>query len=150
MISELGSYLIIYVTSMFKFIAGPVIAAAQGFNFYETVIPTILGMMTTVIFIAFLGPRLRKWWYSLFGKSKRKVFTRRNRRFVYLWRKYGEFGISFLTPVVFSPIIGTLVVVTLGGKKRKIISFMLFSASFWACALFFLGETFLKVFSPLF
>src|SRR5690606_12335675 len=123
MISELGSYLIVYITSMFKFIAGPVIAAAQGLNFLETVIPTILGMMTTVVLISFLGPALRNMWYRIFGRANRKIFTRRNRRFVYLWRKYGEFGISFLTPVVFSPVIGALVVVTLGGKKRKIISF---------------------------
>jgi len=60
------------------------------------------------------------------------LFTKRNRRFVIFWRKYGLFGVSFLTPLVFSPIIGTLLVNAFGGSKKKIITYMLISAAFWS------------------
>lgn len=150
MIAELGNYLGVYFSSMFKFVAGPVIGAAKGLTFAETIIFTVLGMMTTVLVISFFGSKLRALWLGYFGKKEKKIFTRRNRRFIHIWRKYGEFGISFLTPVIFSPVIGTLVITTLGGKKKKIISYMFFSATFWACALFFLGESLLRIFSPFF
>ncbi len=150
MLAELGNYLGVYFSSMFKFIAGPVLGAASGMTFFETLIFTVLGMMTTVLIITYFGKYLRSWWNGIFGTSreKKKVFTKRNRRFISIWRTYGEFGISFLTPVIFSPVIGTLVITTLGGKRKKIISYMLISATFWASTLFFLGESIVSVFKP--
>ncbi len=132
---------------MFKFVAGPVFGAVNGMTFLETVITTVLGMMTTVLIITYFGPYIRQLWLNIFGseKSNKKVFTKRNRRFIFIWRKYGEFGISFLTPVIFSPVIGTLVITTLGGKRKKILSYMLLSATFWGATLFFLGESILSI-----
>ena len=51
--------------------------------------------------------------------------------FVSIWRKWGSFGVAFLTPVLFSPIVGTLLMVSLGEKKNRLISYMAFSAFFW-------------------
>ena len=150
MLAELGNYLSVYFSSMFKFVVGPVLGAASGMTYVETLVSTVLGMMTTVLVITYFGKYIRKFWNSIFGSSrqKKKVFTKRNRKFIYIWRTYGEFGISFLTPVIFSPVIGTLVITTLGGKRKKILSYMLISATFWASTLFFLGESLIRVFRP--
>jgi hypothetical protein len=116
---------------MFKFIGGPAFGAAYDLNVPVTAGMTVLGMMTTVVIISFFGIRLRQWIQSKFVKQ-RKVFTKQNRRIVKVWRGYGEFGVAFFTPIFFSPVLGTLIVTTLGGKRRRVISFMLFSAVFWA------------------
>jgi hypothetical protein len=108
--------------------------AAVGLTFLETVATTVMGMMTTVVIVSFFGTSLRKWVNSTFRRDQ-KVFSKRNRKFVVLWKKYGLFGISFLTPVLFSPILGTMLVSAFGGSRSRIFGYMLFSAIFWSLAL---------------
>jgi len=144
MLAELGKYLMVFLTSMLKFVAGPALGIGLGLNYLETNVFTVLGMMTTVVIISFFGIKLRKWWIEK-KKIKSKKFTRRNRRIVQIWRSYGEFGVSFLTPVIFSPIIGTLVVTTLGGKRKRVFAYMLFSAIFWSFALTLFMDLILQV-----
>ena len=119
---------------MFKFVGGPAMGMAFGLTFWETVGITILGMMTTITIISTVGPGFRKWSEKSF-RINPKLFTKRNRRFVRFWKKYGLFGVSFLTPVVFSPVLGALLVNAFGGSKKKIITYMLLSAIFWAFVL---------------
>ncbi|HLF32855.1 MAG TPA: hypothetical protein VI583_01380 [Cyclobacteriaceae bacterium] len=134
MVAEIGKYLTVYLISMLKFIGGPTLGAAVGLSFLETVAATVLGMMTTVVIISFFGRGLRTWLNNTFNRD-RKTFSRRNRRFVTFWKKYGLFGVSFLTPVLFSPILGTLLVNAFGGSRSKILGYMLFSAIFWSLTL---------------
>ena len=137
--SDLMKYIIVYLISMFKFIGGPAFGAAYDLNVFVTAIMTIFGMMTSVIVISTFGIKLRTWIQQKYN-FKRKVFTRRNRRIVKIWRGYGEFGVSFFTPIFFSPVIGTLLVTALGGKRRKVIAYMLISAIFWAFAIASLSD----------
>ena len=129
---------------MFKFIGGPAFGAAYDLNLIGIVVMTVLGMMTTVIVISFFGIRLRNWIQKKY-KYKRKTFSKRNRRIVKIWRGYGEFGVSFFTPVLFSPIIGTLLVTALGGKRNRVLTYMLISAIFWAFALTSLSDVLLDI-----
>ena len=64
--------------------------------------------------------------------KKRRLFTKRNRRFVIIWKKFGLFGVTFLTPIIFTPIGGAILVSYLGGKRRTILYYMLVSAVFWS------------------
>lgn len=129
--SDLIKYIIVYLISMFKFIGGPAFGSVYDLNFAGVAAMTILGMMTSVIIISFFGIKLRAWIQKK-NKYKGKVFTKRNRRIIKIWRGYGEFGVSFFTPIFFSPVIGTLLVTTLGGKRKRVITYMLISAIFWA------------------
>ena len=140
MLSELMKYIIVYLISMFKFIGGPAFGAAYDLNIFITSVMTVLGMMTTVIILSFFGIRIRLWMQQKYKLKKRRVFSRRNRRIVRIWRGYGEFGVSFFTPIFFSPIIGTLLLTTLGGKRKRIIAYMLASAIFWALAIASLSD----------
>lgn len=131
MIVELAKYLPVYFFSLFKFIAGPTLGIASGLSMVETAVLTILGMMTSVVLLTLAGERLRSWILRKFKVSDKK-FTKGNRRFVVIWRKYGVFGVSFLTPVIFTPIGGTLLVTAVGGSRYKILTYMLISAVFWS------------------
>ena len=142
---ELIKYISVYVLSMFKFIGGPALGNAYGLSFTEIFLSTVLGMMTTVFIFSFFGIRIREWWLHKYKRTGKKPrFTRRNRRIVQIWRTYGEFGISFFTPVIFSPVIGTLLVTSLGGRRSKVILYMFISAVFWAIAIGSLSELLLN------
>ncbi|HBH21875.1 MAG TPA: hypothetical protein DDY13_00485 [Cytophagales bacterium] len=136
MIVDVIDFIWVYLMSMFKFVGGPVLGAALGLKSWQTAIMTFSGMMTTVFIISYFGLKLREYYLSK-RKKKGKKFTRQNRRFIQIWRSYGEFGVSFLTPVLFSPIVGTLMVTLLSNNRRKVITYMMISASFWAIALSF-------------
>ena len=146
MTEELIKYLSVYLLSMFKFIAGPALGTIYGFSFLEKSAITFLGMMTSVVIVSLIGKKIRTWMQRKYKKKTRKRFTKRNRRIVFLWRHYGEFGLSFVTPLIFSPVIGTLLVMILGGKRKKVIIYMFVSALFWALAISSLSEVVLKIF----
>lgn len=130
MLSQIGKYLTVYLFSMVKFIGGPASGLAFGLSWIETFIFTVLGMMTSVLLFSLLGKNLKK---RIFGRyyAKKKLFTSRNRKIVYIWRKYGLQGVAFLTPVIFSPIIGTMVATSFGEPVKRIFFYMLGSAIFW-------------------
>lgn len=139
--SAVEQYLIIFAGSMLKFIVGPVTGATTGLSVFETAIFTAAGMMTTVLVLTFLGKDLRKRLFAKMG-ARRKLFTPRNRKIIRIWRKYGAFGVAFLTPLLFSPPIGTIILVSFGTKRAKIFGSMLVSALFWGfffSLLFILG-----------
>lgn len=134
----------IYFISLFKFIAGPVLGSAAGYSPIEIIIVTVLGMMSSVALFTFLGSKLKRAYQSKFGKPK-KVFTKKSRQVVSIWSKYGELGIAFFTPLLLTPIGGTLILVSFGTKKRKIFSYMLLSALFWAVILSFSIDRILSI-----
>jgi uncharacterized membrane protein len=121
----------IYILTLFKFIAGPILGSAAGYSFWEIMLVTVLGTMSSVTLFTFLGVKLKKIYQAKFGKTK-KIFTKKSRQIVSLWSRYGELGIAFLTPIVLTPIGGTLILVSFGTKKRKIFSYMFISAIIWA------------------
>lgn len=130
---ELIKFISAYLMSMLKFIAGPAMGAAFGFSFLQTYSATVLGMMTTAVLVTYFGKPIRAFYNNLFAK-KRKKFTKSNRRFVYLWRNYGVMGVAMLTPVIFLPVVGMLLMTLWEKRKAKALGWMLFSALFWGVA----------------
>ncbi|WP_338392276.1 hypothetical protein [Fulvitalea axinellae] len=125
---------------MFKFIGGPVIGTAMNLSFFEMWGATVAGMMTTVIVLSFFHSGIRKVLSKIpLGRKRRgkPLFTPNRRRFVKVWKLWGAPGVAFLTPVLFSPIIGTLVVVAFGVRPSRIMIYMGLSAAFWAMVICF-------------
>jgi membrane protein DedA with SNARE-associated domain len=63
---------------------------------------------------------------------KRKRFSQKSRKFVTIWKRYGLAGVAFLTPILLTPIGGTILAVSSGSPKERIILFMFVSASVWS------------------
>jgi hypothetical protein len=131
---NLIKYLTVFILSMFKFIFGPLTGAGFGFSVLTTAMLTIGGMMSSVVLFTLAGTEFRKKIQSRFFKN-RKRFTPRNRQTVRVWKKYGIKGVAFLTPLLFTPIGGTLIAVSFGEKKLRILVYMLVSALFWGIIL---------------
>lgn len=72
----------------------------------------------------------------------KKVFSSRSRKFVRLWSKYGLVGVAFLTPVILSIPVGTVILNAFEDNKKKIFVYMFFSILFWALLLTTIFELF--------
>jgi len=129
--AEVGTVVVILLLTMLKFIAGPTLGLAAGFPLIQSIIITFVGTMMSVVLFTFLGELIREKILTRFFK-KRKVFTKRNRRFVGFWNKYGMFGVAFLTPVIFTPIGGTVLMTAFGSPRFKVLTYMVISAGFWS------------------
>jgi hypothetical protein len=144
MTTDLAKYFSIFLLSMAKFVLGPTTGLVVGVPYLATVALTVGGMMATVCLLTFAGAGLRQ---RL--NRNRRVFTPRNRRLVRIWRKYGIAGTAVLTPLLLTPIGGTLVAVAFGEKKWRIVSYMFASAVFWGfvitAAIFYLQEVYKQI-----
>ena len=131
MVEYLLKFLAIYLMTLFKFIAGPVLGYVAGYSLAEIMLVTVLGMMSSVLLFTYLGEWAKKQW-GIRIKRKKVVFSRKNRRIVQIWQKFGAAGVAVLTPLLLTPIGGTLVLTSFGVDRRKIISYMFISGLFWS------------------
>lgn len=131
MVEELLKAIPIYISCLFKFIVGPVAGYGIGLHIITTILVTILGMMTSVVVFTFFGDWIRmKILKNWIGRQKK--FSSRSRRVVTVWKKFGLAGIAVLTPLLFTPIGGTLIAVSVGAPKFRILLYMLISGSVFA------------------
>jgi hypothetical protein len=127
--SYLVKFFSIWFASQFKFIAGPVLGSAADFSLLEIIAVSVGGMMTSVVFVSYLGD----WFKSLFSlKITQKKFSKRSRRAVRTWQKFGAPGVAALTPIFLTPIGGTIIMTAFNVDKRKVFLYMLISALVWA------------------
>ncbi len=123
-------YLTVYLLSSVKFVFGPVFGIANDLPIPAIIICTALGMMTTIYLFTFFGDQIRNF-VKRFRKDHR-VFTKKSRRFVRLWRRFGLKGMCLLTPLVLTPPGGGLLVNILGSKRKLILKWMWISAILWS------------------
>lgn len=121
----------IYLLCTLKVIFGPTLGYAAGLNFITTVLATIAGMMTSVIAFTYFGEWLRLKLLKRWIRT-RKNFSPGRRRIVTVWKRYGLAGIAILTPLGLTPIGGTILAVSFGAPKKKIILYMFISATVFA------------------
>ena len=129
MLAVIWKYLAIVLSSAVKFFFGPLEGYALGLPWLETAALTITGMMLSVVFFTFSGDALRNRLKKT--SKKKKLFTKGNRRKIKIWQKTGIYGVAFLTPLLLTPIGGTLLAISFGARKAGIILWMFVSAVFW-------------------
>lgn len=137
-----------FLFSMLKFILGPTLGFAAGLNYFTTVVATIAGMMTSVTLFTYFGEWLRSIVLQRFFKNRRRI-TPRSRR-IAGWRRYGLTGIAALTPLILTPVLGTLLAVGATRSKARILLAMFISATVWSLAfsgvIYFLGSDYFPEF----
>lgn len=132
MINLISKYIAVFFTSAVKFIAGPVLGIGAGLSFMETCIFTSLGMMASVLVFSSLAGNIFKSWFQRTFYKNQKLFSKRNRRLIRIWKSFGIKGVAFLTPILLSPIGGTLLAASFGESKKNIFFYMLASSVFWS------------------
>lgn len=127
----------VYFSCMLKFIFGPLGGYAAGLNLVTTILTTVAGMMTVVFLFTFFGEWMGEKVFNgkFFKRFKpRQVTKERAQKLEKIWRRYGLVGVALLTPIILTPLGGTLLAVSSGSPKDKIIFYMFVSASFWSVA----------------
>ena len=127
---ELLKAIPVVLSSMLKFILGPLEGYGFKLHFVTTYCSTILGMMISVVIITYFGDWLRH--TVLKNYFERRQANPPKGKFTNMFLKYGLGGIAFLTPLFLTPIGGTILAIGLGKPKEKILLYMLISAVTWA------------------
>ncbi|MGW8121566.1 hypothetical protein ACV07N_02825 [Roseivirga echinicomitans] len=131
MLEKAISYFGIYLLACLKSIFPPLLGPAVGMTPLEIIIITMAGLMTSVVLFSFLGEIIKKNILPIFIKKKGK-FSPQSRRMVRIWTKYGIIGTCFLTPLVLSPVGGSLLVSTVGAPRKQVFFYMFIFGLFWS------------------
>ncbi len=124
----------VYLSSMIKFIFGPIGGKAAGLHLITTMVVTAAGMMTMVVAFTYFGEYLRaKILHRFFPKKESAEKAPKKRSALFM--KYELAGIALLTPILLTPIGGTLLAVSVSSNREKIIFYMLISACVWSVIL---------------
>ena len=131
---EVAKYITVILASALKFIGGPLTGIAVGLSWVQTAVCTVTGMMLAVVAVAYAGELLRRISQRFREKPPRR-FSRRTRLAVKIWKKAGMVGIALLTPLILTPIGGTVLAVSYRVHRGRIFLYMLISALFWGTVL---------------
>ena len=132
--NDLEKYTAVILPAMLKFLLGPIAGVALKLSWWETMFCTILGMMVSVIVFTFLGKVIQEGWQK-WRKTTPRRFSKNSRRAVTVFQKFGIIGIACLTPLIFTPIGGTLIAISFKIAPGRIIIWMLAFAFFWGIIL---------------
>ncbi len=127
----IAKYASVVIASTIKFVGGPLSGAALGLSWLETALCTTLGMMISVIVITYAGAALQALWHR-YNPTPTRLFTKRTRMAIRVWRRSGMAGIALLTPAILTPIGGTILAVSFGVKPGRLILYMFISGILWA------------------
>lgn len=125
-------FIAIWFACLFKFIAGPILGSAANYSLLEIVLVTLAGMMSSVAMVTFLGEWFKSHWTL---KVSEKKFTKKNRRIVKTWQKFGPAGVAAITPLILTPIGGSIILTAFNVRRRKIMAYMLLSGFIWSMVL---------------
>ena len=124
--------LTVMIWSAVKYIVGISFAIGFGFNPIEIMLLTIGGGMLGVLVYLYLWTLILKIYYRFFPKKPKPIkFKLLTRKLVLFIRKYEVWGIAFLTPLILTPPLGTILAASIEPNKWRIKLIMLLSFSFW-------------------
>lgn len=139
---QLLKYLTVGLTCSIKYIFGVLGAIGAGFNLIEILITTLVGGIIGVIVYLYLWELILKLYRRSFPPKKKEGIKINNtkRWIVKIIIKYELYGIAFLTPLLLSVPIGTMMAAALEPNKGRIIRFMFFSFLGWTLGLYGLAQ----------
>lgn len=131
--------LTVIALSTWKFAATfPVAIFAFKMSFFETILYTNIGGIIGIIVFAFLSKGFLKiiklLWpgKSIDSKKSKKIFTRRNKRIIFLKNKFALPGVIILTPVLLSIPVGVFIVTKYFGHKKINFLYLLVVQFLWS------------------
>jgi len=129
-------YLTIALASSLKFFGGPITGYAMGISWVETALCSTAGMMFTILVGSTLTQQISRL-RDRFRKSPKKIFSRTSRTAVKIWQKFGVVGIAFLTPILFTPPLGAILIAAFRIPRTTAYSWMLASGLIWGAIVSF-------------
>lgn len=119
-------YFSVAMAAALKFFAGPITGLALGLTWYETALCSALGMMVSVVLTTYIGKGIQSL-IARWRKASPRKFSKSSRLAVRIWQRFGIIGIALLTPLLFTPIGGTILALALRVQRQAIFFWMLVS-----------------------
>jgi uncharacterized membrane protein len=127
---EWAKYGTVALASTVKFVGGPITGLALGLTWWETGLASAVGMMLSVLVFTFLERQIERI-LRRYRRTTPRRFTWINRLAIRVWQRFGLVGIACLTPVIFTPIGGTLLANAFHPPLGRMFAWMLFFGLFW-------------------
>lgn len=133
----LSQLLFVCLWSGFKFVVGFGMSIACGFNVFIAWAATVGGGMLGVVFYLYVWDFILKF-RNKHQTTKHKIvpFSKWKRLLVKIIKEYELYGIAFLTPVLLSMPVGTLLAAAIEKNKWRIKLFMFAALNFWFIILY--------------
>ena len=112
----------------------PLSAIKYDFNFLQTLLFSVIGGVIGVFIFSYLSEKISRFLSSKL-KSRRKKRGVKKAVAIKTARKYGLFGIAFLTPIFLSIPIGTYLALYFFPNKKKTIPVLITSVVGWSLVL---------------
>ncbi|MEM9023549.1 MAG: hypothetical protein AAGB22_07395 [Bacteroidota bacterium] len=137
--------------SLLKFAVTPEIMRTAGYGYWETLFTVLIGGSLGVTLFYYSGTvvinYIDAWWPgNRSSKNKpRKSFTRKNKFIVRIKNRFGLYGLAFLTPLLLSIPIGSVLAARFFPYGHKTTVALLVAVVFWS----FMLTTFHDFFSAI-
>lgn len=136
-------FLLVMVWSAIKYVIGFGMALASGFNLIEVLIGVVGGGMMGVIVYLYLWHLIMHVFRKFFPKKNKPVkFSKTKRIIVKIVKEYELYGIAFLTPLILTMPVGTILASAIEPNKWRIKLYMFVSLLFWTLLIYGLKELF--------
>lgn len=145
---DIGQMLIATGISTLKILPAVGFALLKEFTWWEIFISVSVGGISGVVFFSFWGTKIRAYVKARRrrrGRKKKKMNIRKARRILRIWKRFGLFGIAFLTPPFISPPIGAIIAVAFGETYARILLYMTISTLAWAAIFALAGDRILAL-----
>ena len=126
--------LTVFLLSCVKFFLAFRLALAYDFSFWQTFLVSCLGGVIGVLFFAYFRKIILDFYFRIFPKKKNKQSKKgfKDNIATATARKYGLFGIAFLTPILFSIPLGTFIALYFFPNKKKTVPVLIASILGWS------------------
>ena len=132
--AELDKIIAVLLVASTKHLLAPATAYVAGFKMLEVILYTTLGGVGGVFFFMYFAGSVKKaylWFLKKRGKTPRK-FTRTNRFIVRVKQRFGLYGLAFITPLIISVPVGSIIAATIYKNKIRAFAYLAAGVLFWS------------------
>tara|TARA_B100000513_G_C11877792_1_gene178171 strand:+ start:49 stop:471 length:423 start_codon:yes stop_codon:yes gene_type:complete len=137
---QIIQYISVFLMGGVKFFLAIPLAAQYDFSFWETFFVSCIGGAMGIIFFAKFRKVVLKIYYDFYPRdyNVKKKKSLKEKIAVKTARKYGLFGIAFLTPIFLSIPVGTFIALHFFPNKKKTLPILFASVLGWSFLLTFI------------
>jgi hypothetical protein len=129
----------VFLLSAVKFFGAPPLAHyVYDLPYIDTIVITTAGGAFGVFLFFYFGARIVKFFPNFFKPmpKNRKIFTKKNKFYVVLIKKYGLIGIALISPILISIPVGAFLAARFFRHQSfSALSFLCLSVLFWSIVL---------------
>lgn len=122
--------------SSVKFLFAPATVYLSGYNYWETLVITIVGGILGVVVFFYTGSAIFSYINERFSRgTKKKSFNKRNRLLIRVKSSWGIIGLAIITPCIVSIPFGSLLAARYFRNDPRTITFLITAVIMWSLIL---------------